>query len=76
MAAPGLDRLLSGGWYGTATTRLISIITGGWYDEEGVAVTAPFAIAMTASKPAISFVAKKPSVEIEAEKPSIKLVVK
>lgn len=33
MSAPGLDRLFTNGFYGTATTRFVAITTGGWYDE-------------------------------------------
>lgn len=33
MAAPGLDRLFTKGFYGTAVNRFLSVTTKGWYDE-------------------------------------------
>ena len=32
MSAPGLDRLLTSGWYGTANARFVALNTNGWYD--------------------------------------------
>lgn len=32
MSAPGLDRLLTSGWYGTAVSQFTALNTNGWYD--------------------------------------------
>lgn len=45
MSAPSIARLASGGFYGTATNRLISIMTSGWYDD--IRVISPVAHSVT-----------------------------
>lgn len=32
MSAPGLDRILTSGWYGAANARFVALNTNGWYD--------------------------------------------
>lgn len=48
MSAPGLDRLLSSGYYGTAINQFVAISTDGWYDifEDYV----PLAVSATLSQ--------------------------
>ncbi len=45
MSALSIARLASDGFYGTATNRLISIMTNGWYDD--VRVISPAAHSVT-----------------------------
>lgn len=70
MAAPGLDRLLTRGFYGTAANKFLSITTHGWYDEPANIQTVTLESA-TVVQPTVTKSVTQPGVTASVTQPTI-----
>lgn len=75
MAAPGLDRLFTRGFYGTAANRFLSVTTHGWYDEPDNIKTVTLESASVV-QPGITASVTQPSVTASVAQPSITVDLK
>ena len=70
MAAPGLNRLFTQGFYGTAINRFLSITTDGWYDDPANIKTVTLESA-SVTQPDITASVTQPGVTASVAQPTI-----